>query len=235
MINIIRKAIAAPVKRFFGSITHVKTDKPYAAITFDDGPDPEFTPLVLETLAKHNAKATFFMIGERAEKHKDIVKLVADAKHSIGNHSWDHPSLPKLSGSERRKQIKKCLNSTAPYSSNLFRPPYGHQSIGSRIDALLLGLKVIAWNVDVWDWSKEDINWMSEQLISKTKSGTIILLHDSIYEKNKDGLVHSRKYMISALDKFLTETKDKYQYVTIPELIKSGKPIKVNWFRKAKT
>src|SRR5690242_18370490 len=88
----------------FGTITHVSTSKPAVALTFDDGPDPVFTPRLLDILQQHHAKATFFMVGQAAERHPDIVKKVAAAGHAIGNLSWDHPSFPLLTGRERRDQ-----------------------------------------------------------------------------------------------------------------------------------
>ena len=130
-----------------GSITGVSTQEPVAALTFDDGPHPESTPRLLEVLAKHRARATFFMVGEAAEKHRGLVRRVAEEGHAIGNHSWDHPSFPLMSGRERRRQIRACERALAPYGSRLFRPRYGHQHLASWLDTRRLGFDVAAWRV----------------------------------------------------------------------------------------
>ena len=126
-----------------GTITRVSTSKPVAALTFDDGPDPVFTPRLLAVLHKHQAKATFFMVGKAAERHPDIVKEVAVAGHAIGNHSWDHPSFPLISRRERWAQVRACEKAIAPYGQRLFRPPYGDQNLLSRLEASWLGYQVI--------------------------------------------------------------------------------------------
>ena len=88
-------------RQLLGTITHVATTEHVAALTFDDGPDPASTPLVLDVLAKHNAHGTFFMLGAAASRYPDLVREVAARGHAIGNHTWDHPSLPSLTHRER--------------------------------------------------------------------------------------------------------------------------------------
>jgi peptidoglycan/xylan/chitin deacetylase (PgdA/CDA1 family) len=91
-VRALRRAGGAIVRQAVSTITHVSTNEPLAALTFDDGPDPLYTPRVLEILQKHRAQATFFMVGQTALRHPDLVQLVARGGHAIGNHSWDHPS-----------------------------------------------------------------------------------------------------------------------------------------------
>ncbi len=129
------------------TVTHVITEDTVAALTFDDGPNREYTPRVLEILERHQARATFFMLGVAASKHRDIVEDVARLGHAIGNHTWDHPSLPLLSSRERHWQFRACEQAIAPYGRGLLRPPFGHQNIQSRLDALCSGLQVIGWNI----------------------------------------------------------------------------------------
>jgi peptidoglycan-N-acetylglucosamine deacetylase len=117
-----------------GTISHVHTRESVAALTFDDGPDPEYTPRLLAILERYRAQATFFMTGKAAQAHPELVRRVAQAGHAIGNHSWDHPSFPLISGRERRAQIRACAQALVPYGSRLFRPPYTEQNLGSRIE-----------------------------------------------------------------------------------------------------
>ena len=164
-----------------GTITCVSTKDPVAALTFDDGPDPNYTPRLLDVLRRYQAQATFFMIGEAAHKYPQLVRRVAQEGHAIGNHSWDHRFFPSLPGRERRQQIRACECALAPYMQRFFRPPYGAQSLASRVDALRLGYKVVAWNLDVKDWRDNDAERVAERLYVGVRPGSIVLLHDAIY------------------------------------------------------
>lgn len=215
-----------------GTITHVSTQKPVVAITFDDGPDPIFTPRLLDVLEKYNAHATFFMIGKNAERCPELVQKVARAGHAIGNHSWNHPSFPSISGKERRNQFRMCQNAISPYGEKMFRPPKGHQTIASRLDALLLRYKVITWNVQVRDWEKHDAQWMANSLTSHLKPGSIILLHDALWGDIIEEGAEDRAPMLEALDMFLAKVGSQFRFVTIPELLMYGRAQKRNWYVK---
>ena len=222
--------------RLLGSITNVNTTESIAALTFDDGPHPVYTPLVLEVLKRHDAHGTFFLVGKAAQEHKNIVKSIAEAGHAIGNHTWDHVSLPSLSRARRRRQIKLCQEAIAPFGSPLFRPPWGQQTDYTRLDLLLLGLQVITWNVAVFDWLNRSPNWMSEKLIRAVKPGSIVLLHDSIRHSSKFSMLSekptfARDNMLHALDIFLKARRDNMRFVTVPDLLLRGKPQKRHWVR----
>ena len=90
-----------------------------AALTFDDGPTPEYTPRVLDILERHGAKGTFFMIGSNAAAYPEIVRRVAEAGHAIANHTWDHPAFPSIPDRERRRQVLRCAEAI----STLGAPP----------------------------------------------------------------------------------------------------------------
>lgn len=212
------KSIANP---FVGTVTHVTTSEPVAAITFDDGPDPDFTPGVLDILKKHDAHATFFMIGKAAERYSALVQQVAQAGHAIGNHTWDHRSFQTISGRERRRQIRACAKAVAPYGQRLFRPPYGDQSALSCLDVFLLRHKVITWNMHAFDWEIRDPKWMATKLEEALSPGSIILLHDSLWDTIVEG-AEDRQHMLEALDMFLSRAGQKFRFVTVPELFRCG-------------
>lgn len=214
-----------------GTITHVSTDDPVAALTFDDGPNPDFTPGLLDILKKHDARATFFMIGQAAKHYPELVKKVAEAGHAIGNHTWSHPSFTSISGKMRRKQLRECQKAISPYGERIFRPPRGHQSIVSRLDALLLRYKVIAWNLHAYDWEKHDGAWMVDKLMSGIKPGSIILLHDSLWDRSIKG-AEDRSPMLEALDRFLALAGKTFRFITVPELLRHGYVQKKNWYVK---
>lgn len=101
--------------QFIGTITHVSTRELLVALTFDDGPHPDYALRLLDILERHQAHATFFMLGEAAKRHPEIVTMVARQGHAIGNHSWDHPSFPLVNGRERRAQIRACGKAIEPW------------------------------------------------------------------------------------------------------------------------
>lgn len=229
--RIIHRLSTIVSNNLMGTITHVSTQDAVAALTFDDGPHPKFTPCLIDILKKHNARATFFMIGKAAERYPELVKQVAEAGHAIGNHSWNHLSFPSITGRERRKQIRKCQKSIAPYGQRIFRPPKGHQTVLSRLDALLLGYKVVTWNMHTFDWENHDAEWMVAYLMDRLKPGSIILLHDTLWDTIEEG-TEDRKPILQAVNMFLEKVGNFYHFVTIPELFKHGRLRRRNWYTK---
>ncbi|MGI9627302.1 MAG: polysaccharide deacetylase family protein [Longimicrobiales bacterium] len=210
-----------------GTIVSVRTSEPLVALTFDDGPDPEFTPALLEILARHGAKATFFMVGERANTHWKVVKQVAAAGHTIGNHTADHPSLPTLSGRERRRQIRHCRAALGPHATDLFRPPFGHQTRASKLDAWFTGHQVVGWGSHVEDWTHQPAHVLASRLQSAFAPGRIVLLHDGICG-GTDPAASDRTPMLGGLDRALSRALD-FEFVTLPELFRRGTPHRANW------
>jgi peptidoglycan/xylan/chitin deacetylase (PgdA/CDA1 family) len=162
-------------------------------LTFDDGPIPEVTPWVLEQLAKYNAKATFFCIGDNVQKHPEIYNEVISQGHSIGNHTQHHVNAWKVSNAcyiSETIQAKKTLENTVRTSqkvvSNLFRPPYGKITPQLSKKIKKLGYKIIMWNVLSGDF---DTDVSQEKcltnVIKTTEAGSIIVFHDSLKAYNK--------------------------------------------------
>jgi peptidoglycan/xylan/chitin deacetylase (PgdA/CDA1 family) len=224
-----RKALRLIRRSVLGTITHVETAQPVAALTFDDGPDPVGTPLVLDLLDRHGAKATFFVLGKHAALYPELIKRIADSGHTIANHSFDHPRFPSLRHRDRVAQMKAWEAVTAPYGAKLFRPPRGLQSVRSRIDAFLLGYKVVTWNVVVLDWEPRDPAWTLERLEGQVKPGSIVLLHDTLCEVDYPE-ARDRQPMLAALDAFLTRNQAGLTYVTVPKLLEHGTPHRASWF-----
>lgn len=207
--------------KFFGTLVSVNTNKKVAAITFDDGPDPVWTLKILDVLSEHNAKATFFVIGKRAEKHYEIVKKAYEAGHTIANHTWDHPCLSILPRKQRIEQIQKCKNTIEGHESLFFRPPFGCQSLLSKLDTYLCGYTAVAWDMHATDWDERTSEEIARDLNHKIRPGSIILLHDAQNGK-------SREEMIKGLVIFLKNNQE-YQFVTIPRLLEYGAGKKIIW------
>ena len=223
-MRLIRRTLSAIDQRAMGIITHVITRDAIAALTFDDGPHPHFTPPLLEILAHYQVRATFFMLGEAAQKYPDLVRQVAQAGHIIGNHSWDHPKFPLISRRARRQQLHACERAIAPYGQRLFRPPFGQQNDASRFDAWWLGYQVINWNLDSRDWIDDDAHSIADRLVNQIHSGSIILLHDGLFQPAEKRYAN-RQPMLEAVTMVLQRLEGRLRFVTIPELIQCGFPV----------
>jgi peptidoglycan/xylan/chitin deacetylase (PgdA/CDA1 family) len=208
-------------------ITHVKTNNPVIALTFDDGPHPKFTPRLLNILAKHSAKASFFITGQRAVKYPEILKLIYQSGHSIGNHSWDHSSFPILSHRARKIQLQMSRHALRKYDCGLFRPPFGHLNNQSKLDVYLSGYKIVTWNIHVEDWLNHSQHTLYNHIVEKLVPGSIILLHDNLlYSENND--YNDRSQTLLAVDRLLSDHKD-FNFITVDTLIKLGDPVYRPW------
>ena len=229
-------ALAAPLKRvssdYLGVITGVTTDEAVLALTFDDGPHREHTPALLDILAKHEARATFFMIGELAAEHPEIVRAAAQAGHAIANHSWSHLSFPLMTARERLEQLRRCEDVLSPYHKKLFRPPYCHQTPGSRWQTLRQGYEVIGFSAHAEDWLSRPSAWMCDRLVRAARPGAIVILHDNIHRSALRAAQHDRTPMLTALDDALQVLRERFRFVTVPELLRVGKPIREHWYSR---
>ena len=208
---------------FLGTVKRVETTEPLVALTFDDGPDPRFTPLLLDVLKKHDARGTFFMIGKNADQYPWVVKQVALAGHSVANHSWDHPRFPSIGSFERRRQIRACSQAIQPFGERMFRPPGGVQTLRSRLDALLLGYEVVTWDVMAGDWLEEgyEADRIARTVRDQLSPGSIVLLHDALWDP-ESAKVADRTPLLDAVSLLLASLEGRYRFVTLPELLAAG-------------
>lgn len=231
VVRAVRRRLPDPLARVLGTITRVETEAPAVALTFDDGPDPASTPRLLELLARHGAKATFFMLGVQAAARPDVVRQVVAAGHALGNHSWDHPSFPTIPARERRRQIRRCDEALAPHATRLFRPPFGHQSIGSRVDLLVLRRIVVTWDLAAVDWFDHPPSWMADRVVRGVRAGSIVLFHDYLF-RVFDERYRARDAMLAAVAAVLERLRETFRFVTVPELLRLGRPRRVGWWRR---
>jgi peptidoglycan/xylan/chitin deacetylase (PgdA/CDA1 family) len=160
-------------------------------LTFDDGPVPEVTPLVLKILSDFDIKATFFCVGENVQKHQDIFKQVLEQGHSVGNHSFNHLNGWKTAKNDYIENIKKC---DALLQTKLFRPPYG-KITPAEIKQLKDNYRIILWTILSGDFDKSTTKEKClENVLKYTKDGAIVVFHDSIKAKEK---------LLYALPKFI--------------------------------
>lgn len=217
--------------RLLGTITHVRTDRRVAALTFDDGPDPEYTPQLLKVLKQHKARATFFVVGERAEKYPELIDMIIRDGHLLGNHSWSHTALPLISRTARFKEIRACHRALPRQARRVLRPPYGYQDLATKLDALLLGYDVVTWNAAGDDCLGAGADAICDRLLQEIRPGSIVLLHDSLY-KAVDDAYRDRRPTLVALNRVLADLEGSYQFVTVSELLDLGEPQRRMWCRK---
>ncbi|MET8763478.1 polysaccharide deacetylase family protein [Lentzea sp. NPDC004782] len=182
------------------------------ALTFDDGPGP-YTAQLLTNLEQYNAHATFFVVGQNATYNADLVHRAAAAGHEIGNHSWSHPSLPKLSDKDVRDQFDRtdqAVGKATGARPALVRPPYGALNDTVRAAA---GRPLILWSVDTEDWKYRDSAVVTKAVLDRTKPGDIVLMHD----------IHQTS--VDAVPAILAGLQDRgYRFVTVSQLF-GGTPL----------
>ena len=164
------------------TFTEVNVDGPHIAMTFDDGPHATNTPKLLEMAAKRHIKLTFFVLGECVEQNPTVLQREVAEGHEIGNHSWSHPNLAKLSDEAVHSQLQRTediIVKTAGVKPKLMRPPYGELTKRQRIWVNHdFGYKVILWDVDPLDWKRPGPNVVAQRIIAGARPGSIILSHD---------------------------------------------------------
>lgn len=187
------------------------------ALTFDDAPDNQFTPQVLDVLKQQGVHATFFIIGRRAVQYPDVVRRIVKEGHAIGNHSYDHAQLTKLKPEQvafQLAQTEQTLQQITGVSPRLFRPPYGAESTQVLQQIFNLGYKVILWDVDSLDWKGLPTDQVIDNDLNHAHNGAIFLHHAG------GGPAEDLSGTVKALPTIITRLRDKgYQFVTIPEML----------------
>src|SRR5262249_54223698 len=191
----------------------VHVDGPYIAMTFDDGPSATLTPKLLDLLAAHHIKATFFVIGENVAEHPEIVARAASEGHEIASHSWSHPNFAKMSEEGVRRQLQQtddAIKNATGKRPTLMRPPYG--SITAREKHWIhgeFGYDIILWDVDPYDWKRPGPAVVRARILKETRPGSIVLSHD----------IHPGT--IEAMPSTFDELEAKgFKFVTVSELIR---------------
>lgn len=177
------------------------------ALTFDDGPDPVVTPIVLDVLAKEQVKATFFVLGNHAQKYPVLIKQVHQAGHEIGNHSWAHANFTKLTPAQMADDIKRtqvAVVAAGVPAPRFFRPPYGARN--AQVNQAV-GMPLAIWNIDPKDWRRTNPNELVAEVVATAKPGGIIVMHDT--EANT----------AQSLQNMIMELKKRFHLVTVSELL----------------
>jgi len=187
------------------------------ALTFDDAPDPRFTPQILDILKARGVKATFFIVGSRAEKHPELVQRMIREGHSIGGHSYNHPDMSRLSDSRFHEQIEKTssiLTHIAGYRPNLVRPPYGEIRERQLLWLGQQGYYTVNWSADSLDWRNLKPGQVYANVMKSVGPGVIVLQHAG------GGAGERLDGTIRALPRIIDELQARsYKLVTITQLL----------------
>jgi peptidoglycan/xylan/chitin deacetylase (PgdA/CDA1 family) len=187
------------------------------ALTFDDVPDPRYTPQVLDVLKKKNVTATFFAVGTRSLKHPDLLRRIQREGHDVGNHSYSHPDFSKLPLDEVKRQITRAetiISNIIGYKPKLVRPPYG-EIIPEQLEwAKQQGYTVVNWDVDSQDWRQLSANKVFRNVTTTVRPGSIILMHAG------GGEGQSLAGTVNALPRIIDWLREhKYEPVGLTELL----------------
>ena len=209
-----------PSSHLFGGTLIAPARPDELALTFDDGPNPAWTPQLLDILAGHGAKATFFLVGQFAEREPALARSIADAGHLIGNHSWSHPDLSLTTAHRVHEELARTQDTLEQITGKpvrYFRPPFGARRPSVLRDARGLGMTPVMWNAMTNDWAERSPDRIAERLAKKIdarhRSGTAanIVLHDGGHL----GLNADRGPSVAAAAKLLPRYAATHRFVTV--------------------
>lgn len=184
------------------------------ALTFDDGPHPQYTEEILAILEEYGVKATFFTIGENVTQYPEVLEKILEQGHEVGNHTFSHPHLQKKGSAaltEELERTERLLMEKGVGGTKLFRPPEGVCSDAVCETARKMGYAIILWTVDTKDWRHTPSQQIADAVTAEVKSGDIILFHDYVTKPSPTP---------AALRRIIPTLLDKgYRFVTVSELI----------------
>ncbi|MET9701178.1 polysaccharide deacetylase family protein [Streptomyces sp. NPDC006529] len=181
-------------------------------LTFDDGPDPRYTPAILDTLARYGVRAMFFVCGEMATDNRDLIRRMADEGHVIGNHTWTHPLIPKLTRPDLASEIgrtSEVVQQATGEAPRWFRAPYGAWNRAAFEIGAELGMEPMAWTVDSLDWTEPGTTTIVSRVLKGAAPGVIVLSHDA---------GGNRTQSVQALGSYLPQLLARGYRMTLPSL-----------------
>ncbi|MFE6401111.1 polysaccharide deacetylase family protein [Streptomyces alboflavus] len=193
----------APILRLPGRVRSM-------VLSFDDGPDPRYTTDILRVLRRHDARAMFFVCGEMAAAHPDLLRAMVDDGHVIGNHTWSHPLLPRLSRASIRRQMERTcdiVDATVGRPPEWFRAPYGAWNRAAFELGAELGMEPLAWTVDTLDWRTPGTGTIVRRVLGGAGPGVVVLSHDAGGDRSQS---------VQALRAYLPELLDAGYRLTVP-------------------
>jgi peptidoglycan/xylan/chitin deacetylase (PgdA/CDA1 family) len=214
----------APRSQLFGSTFFGNSDGRHdLALTFDDGPNDPHTLRLLDVLARHDVRATFFMIGRYVEMRPDIVQRVVQAGHVVANHTYSHPNLIFRTRQQVMNELQRCEraldDAVGEKHEKLFRPPWGARRPATLRAIRRAGFTPVMWSITSWDWSAKSAERIERKVNSQVRGGDVVLLHDGGHLQ----FGTDRSFTVTATDRVISRYKsDGYAFATIPEMMSSS-------------
>jgi peptidoglycan/xylan/chitin deacetylase (PgdA/CDA1 family) len=201
---------------FGRSLGRIASDRKVVALTFDDGPNPDATPLILDTLAEKGVRATFFVLGSHAERWPELVRRISAEGHQLGNHGYFHRKLQFKSPFYVRRDIRlgiRAIKRAGAPAPRYFRAPHGFRSPWTTPIASHYGERTVGWSLGVWDSDKPGVDEIVRRTLEGVSPGSIVLLHDGD-GYNPDG---DRMQTAAALPHIIDRLKEQgYGFATLP-------------------
>jgi peptidoglycan-N-acetylglucosamine deacetylase len=215
----------APTGQWYGrTFTGLGRGAKQLALTFDDGPNDPHTLRLLEVLAKHGVRATFFLIGRYVQQQPQIARELVKAGHIVGNHTFSHPLLIFKAAAAVESELQSCtraITDAVGEHSNLFRPPFGGRRPAVIRIARSLGLQPVMWNVTGYDWNAPPEQVIERKVAKQIRGGDVILLHDGGHLQ----MGADRSQTVIATGRLIARYKaEGYGFVTVPEMMRMEKP-----------
>jgi peptidoglycan/xylan/chitin deacetylase (PgdA/CDA1 family) len=199
-ISVFRKEMDKPIRKMPDTVCNE------VCLTFDDGPDPLYTQKILDILAEYRVKASFFVLGSAAKTYPQLVEKMAEAGHSIGNHTYSHSHPWLVTSAYARDEVTRTselIKKIIGYTPRWFRPPFGRLRTSMCKQANAEQMATVLWNHSIIDWGLLGTRQGISNRLAKVKAGDIVLMHDGKREKNRPEI------LIDCLPDFLESLKDK--------------------------
>lgn len=203
------------------------------AFTFDDGPDPECTPAILDLLRERRARATFFVLGDATERAPALVQRAVSEGHELGVHGYDHRAMTDLPVRARIASVVRgrgAVTRAVGQRARWFRAPYGKQTVAVAAVARGLGMRSVMWDAYAREWEDHPIEWCAEHAAAAMIPGSIVLLHDGA--GGQSGRTRPSDEVVILVRSLLAVAEDRgLAVVPVGELLRHGRPRRRLWFR----
>jgi peptidoglycan/xylan/chitin deacetylase (PgdA/CDA1 family) len=226
VVLIVGGMFALGLYSYSGAVSSVEVEEKVVALTYDDGPNPPHTGALLQLLAQENVRATFFLKGQNVDAFPDDALAIVTAGHEVANHSYKHRPMTTLSKNVALAEImraEEAIYSATGVKTDLFRPPFGVQSIGVKRALLELNKASILMTAHGTDWEVFDPQQIADSILADVQPGGIILLHDGHGDVDDPHKQEGRAGSVDATRIIIESLRSRgYRFLTVGELLSLG-------------